>query len=172
MGLEVTAEVRRRVNVGDPLIESKKRGSIHRHRLTPTGQRWCAANLTAGRPDGAKFPAGVLFAVLESIAQDLDHGARSFDDFFKPDIELWIRSAYAELTIRRPAGSWVKLSDLRSWLDGVKAETLDFELDQMIEQPDVELIAEPGQSVLTEEDRAAAVTIGGEARNLLRIGTK
>jgi hypothetical protein len=40
----------------------------------------------------------------------------------------------------------------------------------MIEQPDVHLMAELNQRSLTEDDRNAAVEIGGQPRHLLKIG--
>ena len=40
----------------------------------------------------------------------------------------------------------------------------------MIEQPDVQLMGELNQRTLSDEDRRAAVDIGGEPRHLLRIG--
>jgi hypothetical protein len=40
----------------------------------------------------------------------------------------------------------------------------------MIEQPNVQLMAELNQRSLTDEDHKAAVDIGGESRHLLRIG--
>jgi hypothetical protein len=170
-GLEISAEVRRRAFHDDSeLIATKKRGAVNTHKLTPAGITWCESALTAGRPDGAKFPAGVLYAVLDSVGQYLARSGTKFDEFFKPDIENWIRSAYTELTVRREPGSWVKLSALRPWLEGISRDEVDVELDRMIEQPDVQLVAELNQRTLTNEDREAAVDIGGEPRHLLRIG--
>ena len=40
----------------------------------------------------------------------------------------------------------------------------------MIEQPDVQLTAQLNQRLLTDQDREAAVVIGGEPRHVLRIG--
>jgi hypothetical protein len=169
-GLEINAEVRRRANQDVELIVAKKRGTVNTYKLTPAGKSWCESALTAGRPDGAKFPAGVLYAVLDSVGQYLARSGTKFSEFFKPDIENWIRSAYTELTVRREPGSWIKLSALRPWLEGVPRDVVDKELDRMIEQPDVHLMAELKQRSLTNEDHKAAVDIGGEPRHLLKIG--
>jgi len=170
-GLEISAEVRRRASHDDrELIVTKKRGAVNTHKLTPAGVSWCESALAAGPPDGSKFPAGVLYAVLESVGHYLARSGTKFGEFFKPDIENWIRSAYAELTVRREPGSWVKLSALRPWLEGAPRDVVDAELDRMIEQPDVQLMAELNQRTLTKDDREAAVDIGGESRHLLRIG--
>lgn len=169
-GLEISAEVRRRANQDAELLATTKRGAVNTHRLTPAGRSWCESALVAGRPDGAKFPAGVLYAVLDSIGQYLAHSDTKFEDFFQPDIENWIRAVYAELTVRRGPGNWVKLSAVRPWLDGVSRHDVDAELDRMIEQPDVHLKIELIQRSLTDEDRQAAVEIGGQPRHLLMIG--
>lgn len=171
-GLGISAEVRRRVNQEVELIETKKRGAVNTHTLTAAGRSWCESALTAGRPDGAKFPAGVLYTVLDGMGQYLARSGTKFDEFFKPDIESWIRAAYTELTVRRDPGSWVKLSGLRPWLDGVSRDVLDAELDRMIDQPDVHLMAELNQRSLTPADDQAAVHIGGEPRHLIRIGAE
>jgi hypothetical protein len=169
-GLEIDAKVRRRVNEDIELIATTKRVTVNTHRLTPAGLSWCESALVAGRPDHAKFPAGVLYAVLDSVGQYLARSGTKFDEFFQPDIENWIRAAYAELTVRRAPGSWIKLSALRPWLE-VSQDVVDAELDRMIEQPDVHLIAELNQISLTDDDRNAAVDIGSERRHLLMIGT-
>jgi hypothetical protein len=169
-GLEINAEIRRRVNQDVELIATKKRGAVNTLKLTPAGRNWCEYALIAGRPDKAKFPAGVLYAVLDSLGQFLARSGTKFDEFFQPDIENWIRSAYTELTVRREPGSWIKLSALRPWLDDVPRSVVDEELDRMIEQADVVLMAELNQRSLTDEDRKAAVDIGGEPRHLLKIG--
>lgn len=86
--------------------------------------------------------------------------------------EEQIRTAYAQLTATREPGSfnrWVKLSELRPLLAGATREEVDAELDRMIERPDVHLMAELNQRTLTDEDRAAAVDVGGEPRHLLMI---
>lgn len=170
-GLEISAEVRRRVNRDVELIASTKRGAVNTHKLTAMGLSWCESALVAGRPDTAKFPAGVLYAVLDSVGQYLARSGVKFGEFFQPDIEDWIRAAYTELTTRREPGSWIKLSALRPWLEEVRQDVVDAELDRMVEQPDVHLMAELKQSSLTDDDRSAAVDIGGEYRHLLKIGT-
>lgn len=169
-GLEINADVRRRVNRDVQLIASMRRGAVNTHRLTSPGRSWCESALSVGRPDGARFPAGVLYAVLGSVGQYLARSGTKFGEFLQPDIENWIRATYTELTVRREPGAWIKLSALRPWLEDVPRDVIDAELDRMIEQPDVRLMAELNQRSLTNEDRNAAVDIGGELRHLLKIG--
>lgn len=170
-GVEVTAAIRSNANQGVVRVQTRKRGAVNTHALTPAGLQWCETALIAGRPDNARFPAGVLFAVLGGIGQHLERTGTKLGDFFEPDIESWVRAVYVELTVRRGSGSWIKLSALRPWLDGVPQHTVDGALDRMIEDSDVRLMAELNQRSLTEADIEAAVQIGGEPRHLLRIGT-
>ncbi|MFG1648088.1 hypothetical protein ACGFMK_48025 [Amycolatopsis sp. NPDC049252] len=169
-GLEITAEVRTRSNLDVELIASKRRGAVNTHRLTPEGRSWCESALIAGRPDGAKFPAGALYAVLDNVGQYLERSETKFDEFFRPDLESWIRAVYVELTVRRAPGSWVKLSALRPWLEDLPRNVVDAELDRLIDLPDVQLISELNRKTLSDEDREAAVEISGEERHLLKIG--
>ncbi|WIX76200.1 hypothetical protein QRX50_32650 [Amycolatopsis carbonis] len=168
-GLEITAAVRARANQEVELISTTKRGAVNTHRLTAEGRSWCESALAAGRPDGAKFPAGALYAAMETVGQFLARSDIKFGEFFKPDLEGWIRAVYTELTVRRPPGSWVKLSTVRPWLENIPREVVDAELDRMIEQPDVRLMAELNRKSLTDEENDAAVDIGGQARHLLKI---
>lgn len=168
-GLEISAQVRRQVNRDEELLVTAKRGTTNTHRLTVDGRNWCETALVAGRPDRAKFPAGVLYAVLDSVGQYLARSGTKFGDLFQPDLENWIRAVYSELTVRRP-GSWVRLSALRPWLEDVPRDAVDAELDRMIEEPDVHLEAALDQRSLTDDDWKAAVEIGGEPRHQLKIG--
>jgi hypothetical protein len=104
-GMEMTADTVRNANPKNGVrIAVKKRGAVNTFKLTPTGESWCESALVAGRPDGAKFPAGLVFAVLESIGHYLARSDVKLNEFFKPDIENWIRSAYRERTVRRGPG--------------------------------------------------------------------
>jgi hypothetical protein len=92
---------------------------------------------------------------------------QELEDLFQPDAESWIRSVYDELTVRRRKGQYVRLADVREWLD----EDVDLaaELDRMVEQPDVHVKAELDQRKLTAQDERAAVLIGSEPRHLMKI---
>jgi len=140
-GLEIDATVRPGLEAKPALVAVARRGTVNTFTLTPDGKDWCESALSTGRPDGSRFPAGVLYAVLGRVGSYLDRDGVKFDEFFRPDIEDWIRAAYAELTTRRGPGAWVKLAKLRPWLEGVPRNVVDAELDRMIEQPDVQLMA-------------------------------
>jgi hypothetical protein len=175
-GLEITADVRREAaghvsrahGRQDEAIIKESAGSIHTYRLSDLGKSWCDSALLAGRPDDAKFPAGVLYSVLESVGQHLARSGTKFEEFFQPDIEAWIRAAYTDLTTRRP-GSWVMLSVLRPRLRDVPRDVVDAALDRLIESPEVDIAQEATQSALTDADRDAAVRIGGQERHRMKI---
>lgn len=151
-------------------LHSVKRGSVNVHALTEPGWAWCADALPSGRPVGARFPAGVLYAVLNGLGLFLARSERdNLREVFVPDLESWIRAVYAELTVRKRNGD-VPVAKVRPWLVGVTQQEVDAELDRMIELPDVFLEAQLNQRLLKEEDHKAAVVIGGEPRHLLRIG--
>jgi len=165
-GLEVKAETRRHLTAKHRgFLQSTKRGATNVHCITKPGRDWCLAAFSAGRPLGENFPVGVLYAVLAAIGNYLNRDDVDLATIFQPDMEQWIRSVYAELTVRRP-GQYVRLTEVRKWFDGV---AIDEELDRMIEQSDVHLTAILDQAKLTDADRRAAVEIGGEARHLLTI---
>jgi hypothetical protein len=175
-GVEITADVRRQAaaQIGrlsgqtvDVIIKESV-GNIHTYQLSDVGVSWCESALVAGRPDDTKFPAGVLYSLLESIGQHLARSGTKFEEFFQPDIEAWLRAAYTDLTARRP-GAWVMLSALRPRLRDVPRDVVDAALDRLIEHPDVRLENEAGQSSLSDADRDAAVRIGGQDRHRLKI---
>lgn len=86
-------------------------------------------------------------------------------------VETDIRRAYETVANRQDTNGYVSLADLRRELgDTADRATVDRVLDRMIEDPEVRLTAELNQRLLTPADRAAAVTIGGEDRNVIRIG--
>lgn len=175
-GLEITADVRREAaghvsrahGRKEEAIIKDSAGNIHTYRLSDVGRNWCDSALLAGRPDDAKFPAGVLYSVLESVGQHLARSGTKFEEFFQPDIEAWIRAAYTDLTTRRP-GSWVMLSALRPRLRDVPRDVVDAALDRLIESPDVDIEQEATRAALTDADRDAAVRIGALDRHRLKI---
>ncbi|WP_169947989.1 hypothetical protein [Microbispora sp. H11081] len=84
------------------------------------------------------------------------------------DIETSIRKAYAQLADRPNA--WVSLTRLRPRLGDAPRDKVDATLRRMISMPDVRLVPESNQKMLTDEDRGAAVVIGDQAKHLILIG--
>ena len=84
------------------------------------------------------------------------------------DIETSIRKAYAQLADR--PNTWVSLTRLRPRLGDAPRDEVDATLRRMISMPDVRLVPESNQKMLTDEDRGAAVVIGDQAKHLILIG--
>ncbi|TQS30432.1 hypothetical protein [Microbispora sp. KK1-11] len=84
------------------------------------------------------------------------------------DIETMIRKAYAQLADKPNA--WVSLTLLRPLLGDAPRAEVDATLRRMIGLPDVRLVPESNQKMLTDEDRNAAVVIGDQAKHLILIG--
>lgn len=164
-GIEVLGPVRAQLTeLG--YLNTNRRGSTGVHEITKAGRDWCLTALPMGRPKIARFPSGVVYAILAGLGAFLGRADQDLADVFRPDVEGWIRAVYAELTVRRP-GEYVRLAQVREWLGDVPIAD---ELRAMISMPDVHLKAELDQRKLSEDDHHAAVEIGDELRHLLRIG--
>jgi hypothetical protein len=85
-----------------------------------------------------------------------------------PNLEPRIRNAYNALAAEPKA--WVALSRLRPFFGDVSTDDLDAALRRLERAPDVNIVPESNQKVLTAADRNAAVHIGGQDKHLLAIG--
>ena len=85
-------------------------------------------------------------------------------------LEGRIRSAYADLAPR--PGAWIGLAQLRPLLAGVSRAEQDRALVRLLESDDVRLEPEPHRHRIGDEDKSAAVRIGGEDRHKLAIGVR
>lgn len=83
-------------------------------------------------------------------------------------LEDQIRSAYAFLT--EGPGDWVPLYELRLALgENVDRAEVDKTLKHMDTLPGVNVNPEENGKAITQDDRDAAVVIGGEANHLIAI---
>ncbi len=88
-------------------------------------------------------------------------------DIGSADLDERIRKAYAEV-VRQP-GDYIMLAQLREMLPDVRRDDLDAALTQLNRLPDVHVVPESNQKVLTEAERAGAVSIGNQLKHLLAI---
>ncbi|WP_182900301.1 hypothetical protein [Microbispora sp. H10830] len=109
----------------------------------------------------ASEPAAAPIAIVETPAASVP--ASTSDD-----IETMIRKAYAQLADKPNA--WVSLTRLRPLLGDAPRDEVDAAFRRMIGLPDVRLVPESNQKMLTDEDRSAAVVIGDQAKHLILIG--
>lgn len=78
-----------------------------------------------------------------------------------------VREAYDQ--IAKQPGDWVSLTDLRKRLDGMSRQEQDQTLMEMALSFGATFVPEDNQKTLTDEDRAAAIYLGGEHKHLIGI---
>jgi hypothetical protein len=157
------------------LIESERSSGRFIHELTDRGWHLCREILSDGPPPRSTGPAKTLYTVLASLDRYLDHADLSLADVFgypddvqtKATVEDLIRDVYAKLTPR--PGGWVGLTHLRAELADAPRAEIDAALHTLYRTPGVSLIREENQKALTDTDRDAAITIGGQDKHLIAI---
>jgi hypothetical protein len=144
------------------------------HVLTEAGWRHGRRELAEPLPERADRSFRVLHGVLCAVDAYLTRTHQELRPFLhehaeppEADVTEWIESAYDSL-VGRPGG-WVSLTRLRGALSRIPRDELDDALRILSRRPQVFLIPEANQKILTSEDRAAAVELGGEAKHLLSI---
>jgi hypothetical protein len=165
-GVELSGAPRRRLNELR-LVDTRKDGRSFRHLLTDRGWRRCQDELDAPRPPRAGSYGGVLFAVLDGLRRYGEQAGPRLAEIFTPDVERMIRGAYRELADGDAAP--VRLSALRARLTDVEDKVVDAELTRMADLPGVHLREEANQQLLTDDDRSAALRLGGLDRHNLQI---
>jgi hypothetical protein len=151
-----------------PYLESDTTRRPYRHHLTPDGRKLLDEQLTIDsdvvEPKAKRSPSEkALWAALVSTFNRQPVAGSS-------TIEDRIRLAYAELGAK--PGQWIGLAQLRPMLAGVSRAEQDRALVRLLDSDDVRLEPEPHRHRLEDEDRAAAVRIGGEERHKLAIGVR
>ncbi|MEV0677846.1 hypothetical protein AB0I60_15150 [Actinosynnema sp. NPDC050436] len=165
-GFTLDGAHRRRLNdLG--LVDSTKLGRAYVHDLTDEGAVRCQAELSASRPARAGYAGGALYVLLAGLRRHLEATGGTLGGLFTPDLGHRVETAYRVLA--RRAGDSVPLRALREHLDDVPADRLDRALTTLADRPDVHLRAEADQKSLTEQDRSAAVVLGGSPRHTLVI---
>ena len=167
LGFRIEGEARRRLNAAG-LVESRKVGREYRHVVGDDGWRWCWEEMAGPAPARGDTGVRSLYAVLAGLRGYLERTKRELSDVFGIDpLESRIRTAYWKLASE--PGEWVRLAEVRSLLDGVPAAEQDEAMRRVERAHDVHLVPETDQRSLVPADRAAAVTIGGAEKHLLRV---
>ncbi|GAA1886294.1 hypothetical protein [Asanoa iriomotensis] len=140
--------------------------------LTEAGWAEAIAQLGASPPKGAGAGGAALYTVLNRLQGFLDRADLAASDFFapaeQPDLDAWVRKAYAEIAMR--PGELVSLAALRPRLAGADRSDVDVALVVLSSAPDVRIVPESNQKTLTAAQRDAAVRIGNQDRHLIAIG--
>lgn len=165
-GLRLDGKHRRRLNELD-LVNSTMVNRAFVHELTDQGAVWCEKELSNERPARSGSAGGALYAVLAGLGRHLDESGGALADIFRADVAGQVEAAYAELS--RGSGAPVGLVALRDRLVGVPKGEVDRALEMLARRADVHVRSEADQKTLTDEDRAAAVVLGGTPRHLLMI---
>jgi hypothetical protein len=175
-GFELVRKEREYLNERE-LVFSWKEGQAYVHELTEDGWKWCKDELSGPRPGRVGSAGGALYVLLAGLDRFLDSSGLPLTEIFQQDVpatneqvelENRIRSVYQELAGK--PGPWVSLATLRPLLNGVRRTEVDEVLRRMTRSRDVSIIPESNQKTLTDEDRAAAVRVGGKDKHLLSIG--
>ena len=185
-GFTLTGPARRTLNELN-LVESRKIGRVYAHQLTEQGWAACRDLPRAERPARAGSAGGALFALLAGVDRALAARRLSPADFFAApdapadtvpvpadtapaattDVDSAVRAAYRGLA-KEPA-DWVGLAALRGELGGFSRAEVDEALRRIALAPDAHLIPVANLKSLTAQDRAAAVSLGGEDNHALSI---
>lgn len=186
LGPELRADSRKKLN-RLKLVETDTRARPFTHELADGGWARCYEELAADVPPRSNPAARTLYTMLRSLRRHFDrHDLRPADVFLTAeisedpaepeparsvsegsDLEDRIRAAYAR-HVARP-GAWIGLADLRSALADVAKDEIDRALVRMYKLPDIHLVPEENQKMLTDRDRAAAVVIGNQDKHALAI---
>ncbi|SDL73614.1 hypothetical protein SAMN05216298_4974 [Glycomyces sambucus] len=172
-------------NMREPLVEKglvtvDKTVRPFRYELTDAGWRAARPALTEPAQTGlSKRTARIIWAVLRDVATHMGRTGIELADVYagQPVEEVEpetlgdrVLSAYRELCGERP--DWVPLLALRKRLGGEDRSEVDKSLVELHAAREIELIPESNRGMLTDEDRDAAIWLGGEHRHLIRIGER
>lgn len=187
MGFRLTP-TRRNELVGHGLVEVA--GRPMQIALDEDGWAMCGEIIAAGVvPPGSKTQGKAFYAVLRGLHRYLGAHQLQPSDVFGAlesasaapaeappppvasltggSIDDQIRAAYARL-VPRPGG-WVGLARLRDEVRHAARTDVDGALRRLFRLPGVTLIPEENQKTLTQDDRAAAISIGDEDKHLIAI---
>lgn len=177
-GIRITGDVRRRLNDLGLVASTRESNKPYVHELTKQGWIRCRAEFTAPRPARPGYYGYAFFALLNGLDRFMDRENRQLEDVFQPgvgksdvdagiDLETQIKRAYHKLAPK--PGDWVHLAKLRPLLNGASKEEVDAVLKVLGRKQDVTLAPNPNRKVVTADDRAAAVLIGGDENHLIAI---
>jgi len=177
-GIRITGDVRARLNNLGLVTSTREGNKPYVHDLTEKGWLRARAELTAERPARPGYYGYAFFALLNGLDRFLDRENRPLGDLFQPDVsrkddtdepglETQIKNAYRKLAPK--PGDWVHLAKLRPLLNGAPKDEVDEVLKILGRKQDVTLAPNPNRKVVTADDRAAAVLIGGDENHLIAI---
>ena len=152
----------------DELMSTSKEGGRLVHEITDRGVEWCMNDLVGGDAPTRSGPLARAHAeMLRRVIGFLHRRGLLAEAVRSGDLESLIRAAYQDL-----AGApedWIRLARIRPRLNGADKSEVDDALLEMMKTGTVHLAPDSNTKMLTAEDRAAAVRIGGEDLHLIAI---
>jgi hypothetical protein len=140
------------------------------HELTDKGWAKVREELTSEPPEKASPAWRLHYATLRNLDRVMQKLDYQLADVFVLDesAEDAIRRVYGELA--EQSGDLVKLEKLRDQLTGISRAELDAALHDLNRRKQIHLDPDPNRRALTNEARAAAISVGGEDMHLIAIG--
>lgn len=152
----------------DKLLETLKEGRRFIHRITDRGIDWCMTHLVESElPPRVGPQARVNQELLRRVVPFLRDRGLLAEAIRSKGLEELIRQVYLDLGDGYQ--DWVRLAKIRPRLDGTDREEVDETLLRMVKTGTTHLVPSSNRKVLTDEDHAAAIRIGGEDKHLMAI---
>lgn len=152
----------------DKLLETLKDGRRLVHKITDKGIDWCMTHLLESELPARVGPqARVNQELLRRMVPFLRERGLLAEAIRSQGLKELIRQVYLELG--DGYDDWVRLAKIRPQLDGAGREEVDETLLKMVQGGDTHLVASANRKVLTDDDHAAAIRIGGEDKHLMAI---
>jgi len=172
-GTDLSGKSREKLNRLRLVSSRKVERGAYAHQLDDKG--WVRVHEELNFDSPRARALGAALTALHGNLRDRVLNGRTFGEMFarrngSVDLGSRIRSAYASLV--REARGWVSFTRLRRELADVPRHELDEALRQLSRADDVNIIPESNQKTLTDEDRQAALRIGGQDKHLLAIGVR
>jgi hypothetical protein len=187
-GIDVRKSYRDKLNKLE-YVASRKPGRTYLHQLDDKGWRRVERDLNFANPR-ARALGGALTALQVSLRDRVlaRSGCHSFTELFAlsdlrapasdpafasaPDqqevLRIRLRNAYAALASE--PGGWVSITRIRPFFAELPTAEVDDALRRLNREPDVNIVPESNQKMLTAADVEAALHVGGQDKHLLAIG--
>jgi hypothetical protein len=169
--LVIKKETREKLVTAGYLTVSTVGHNAFLHELSESG--WAAGRrqLSEATPENAHKAYRILYGFMNFVEHYLTDKQATLSDLVlasqQAAIRQKIRSAYEELATR--PGGWVGLHRLRTELPTLSRVAVDDAILRLSLLPTVHLVPESNQKTLTEDDRAASITAGGQEKHLIAI---
>lgn len=150
------------------LIQTDDSVSPMVHEITDEGITWCLKDLVNGElPPRTPSHARAGFGMLRRFVLHHEQRGTLVEVFRSRDLESLIRSVYEELADKPQA--WIRLARIRPRLNGADKSEVDEALVKLMKTGTVHLAPESNTKVLTTEDHAAALRLGGEDLHIVAM---